>query len=787
MGQVCSRRQKRKLSENIQVVSTTSTEVQSVSEVDVFIKDVGLDRLKPDVVGTLQDVLTDANLAHHRLNVYLVEVGRFGERIRQLLSESAVDLRKVRFPAVGFDFVQHAALLPSTLSTCLFKPGSRPELVGWYIQQATCTLEKEVFLAVVIRMMLGKRPKADLPPTETDNLSESLAILLVVHHLCSFMEGIGEGCVSDPLEAILSLSGDQFIGSLLNKPEHLHAVRKILTSTPSLEIFLRDVQTIYPQIPLRLLIDLSKDPSLDELIVSHTIKEVSVPVSPRRDCERLLVRFREAQTLAQRSAVSLEDRVIQDPDILTRFVLDLVYVSDVAINAKIVEEVEKLYQLLPSHLEGDSGLMDEADMLERHIELARILTEVFRFTNKISFETLRERSKEESPKHRGEILLIGVVRSGLRQWTDTSSIFTHKTAESWWNNFVGNVELIAHSFRVSNIVHVTLFRELLKFLHEEVILVEREKIFSILRELCENIDNSTLKSLARELLFNSDLKETFSIVKHIFPSLVISEELRLIDVSNAVKDLLLSAAMSPEGAKGVLGLIHSTVGDKQSRNRLRYLVAHSVESQEYRKFKNLLTLESMMLHNKQSLFTSLFLFNPNAFFETSKIKSLCRIVDVVEGSNRDHCWVLHLACVAYILVKETEGSLSIIKRLTHEYAYPDAWRLVRVYEENCGVVSKDIKLATMKLCPSSELPTFVEQKHQSQRPNPVKRADIDLIKRFPNLGDAKEVESYIDALGEENGSLTFEHAKILVSADLAWGDNQQLIESLTRIASIDCF
>ena len=802
MGQICSRR-KRKLSDH---VGTEMTEQSTIGSSDLpfpqssgsitssstpldqfknFLKQEGLDNLRDDVSADLETVFSSSDCATDRVNLYLNDVITFSDRIKEL--SPSVELKDLRFPVCGFNYVDNCAYIPSSLSNSLFKPGSRLQLIAWYICQSTMVFEKREFLSVVIRMLLGKRPKAVLGDLEdVENLSESVTVLLLVYYMLDLMAPIDESTDADPLASLLAVSGEQFIGLILtNNTELLWSIRKI--SNNCSEIFLKDVQAAIPETPIKVLQDLARNPSLDDLILAHVVRSVRSPMlHSKRDKARQLHAFTEAARIARESALSLpvSERIVSDSEKLTRFVLDIIYSSNIEIDCEILETVEALYQLLPSHLEGDSGLMDEADGLERHIETARMICITFSYEKRVSFADLRAMSAN------CEYILIACIRSGLRQWTNRENIFTHKAAENWWNGLVGNIEVLAGSLHIHPLgwSFELLLRELVRFWsanHEEL-LVEPELVLSVIREVCLLVDKQRLRFIAREILFCSDLKNPEVFIKSVFPQVVVRHELFLVSVREAVNALLWSTATGPESSKSLMGMIQSTMGDKDVRRRKADLVARSALSGDFKRLQNLVIIDRIIATDKCDIFQAIFFFNPNAFLETTKVKNLCRILDIPEANNREYCRVLHLACISYLLVREKEGALSLMTRLAEEYKYSEAWRLTRVFTEVFGSCPSNALVAAMKVCPADELVLFAQRdspkgidSHTSEK--------IHFLERFPNLSDSKAVSDFIHSIGEDTSGMSFEHAELLANMHPADPEFKEFIDSLAMMTTIGCF
>jgi hypothetical protein len=354
---------------------------------------------------------------------------------------------------------------------------------------------------------------------------------------------------------------------------------------------------------------------------------------------------------------------------------------------------------------------------------------------------------------------------------------------------VGNIEILAASLHINPLgwCYEVLLRELVRFWSSNYdhLLVEDELVLSVIRDVCLLVDKQRLHLIAREVLFCSDLKNPEVFLKSVFPNVVIKHELYLVNVRETVNALLWSTGTGPESSKSLMGIIQSTMGDKDVRRRKADLVARSAQSGDFKKLQNLVLLDRMIANDKSDIFKAVFFFNPNAFLETRKVKNLCKVLEIDEGNNEEYCRILHLTCVSYLLVKEKDGALSIMTRLAEEYKYSESWRLTRVFSEVFGSCPSNILVAAMKLCPPDQLAAFVEREAMTFTKSEISKSDY--LQRFPNLSDNKAVTDFIHFVGEDTCGLSFEQAELIANVKPSDPDFKEFIDSLGIMSTIGCF
>ena len=721
----------------------------------------------------LQQIFSDEKKSE-KINLWLTNIDLFGhdicmalnERVGGDMNERRVRLCEIRLPAAGYDFVENSSYIPSSLSTSVFKSivGSRSELVEWYIQQAIRLVDAKSFLAVVIRLMLGKRPKSELPDDlDFDNLSDTVSLLLLVHALASF----GELSLSETL----TLSGEDFIGSCLNEDAKFFlAFRTLLTN----------IREIPPPTSLgRLLTDLVRNPTLDGLIGKYFSNSFSVLSVSRRDKDRRRKLFIQGSQLAKRT-----DAVIQSHQQLCEFVLALVYASNVEIDSETLSITESLFQVVPSGLEGnDSGLMDDIESLERHIETAKLLLGTFKYIRRgLTFTEIKSwQSGISQERHKN--LVSSVLKIGLTQWTNSANIFTRKYVEDWWSNLIGNLELVGQAVGISDEkeVYQILLRDLLWFVNradgDSQLFVEPHVVHRAIQEVCGLLDVEFVRSFIRESLL------LCSSLVNVFPIQYTTEVLRLIQIRSLIKQLQVSTASTAGDPKGLVEIIQASMSDKERRRRSE-LQARMFTCDQ--RILNLVILDILVRTNKATtILDTIFAFNPNALLETMKIKDLCRLIHIPDT----HVHVLHLACAAYILVREREGALSIIERLVSQYRYPESWRLVLMFRQCFGEVPSHLIVPALSVCPPQHIDSLlsVASNFSIAEGNPEINS-IPYLTQFPDLGNQADVDAYLDKLGENNGALAFEHAEILAGlSTLDEKSSASVLSSLGKLSYIGCF
>ena len=772
MGQICSRRKvyhSKKTDEAVSDAVDNQPPSEPISESEqfvMFLKKSGI-QIAPSEKLVLDQIFLRESV-EEKINIYLSNIESFGDMIKTLISPSC-EIQKVRLPIAGFDFVNDAPFIPSPLSSSVFKPivHSRTELVHWYLHQTLRITEKKTFLAVVVRLMLGKRPKADLDDLETDGLSDPVALLFLLYNLLEFSD---ESTSEDPMRMLLTTSGSDFLDQNMSS---LPKLRSILGSEITSVLSLLPGEQEFPQ---RLLRDLLADPTLNDLLSSNTMRTLRVPANSRRDKHR-------AKSVFLTACKMVTDSVISDRKKLASFALALVYESSVIIAPEILAAAESVYAKLPTELEGDSGLMDESDLLERHIEIGKLLVTEFKFYDRISFSDMK--TVTEWNTERRELTLLAIIRQGLKQWTDVKSVFTHKAAEDWWVTLTGNVEILGSFLSIEiPIVHRTLVQELILVTQRDL-MIDRALVFRSIKESIGFIDKDYSTSVVRNIVFCSDIEDPIAFVQSLFPQSLTEQVHKLSQIRALVSAPLLSTATGAETNRGLVGMIQQSLNDSQKKKRAD-LVARMLFCDQ--RILNLLNIESLITSNRVTvIFETIFAFNPNAFLETTKIKELCKLLSV---SGKENAFVLHLACAAYTMVREREGAMSLVERLLSQYQHEETWRLAAFFKEWFGECPPHVIAESMKICPADKLDEFARLLAGPMdivgKGNGVAEA-MDYLTKFPDLGKQAQVDEYLRLIGDDNGMISFEDAEALAAMDSLVRGPQGRFSSLATLASIGCF
>jgi hypothetical protein len=767
MGQLCSKR-KRKLSDH--AAATFDLPAMEILEA-------------PDYAGKYLQILSSHKLDFPRervfeflktaakeeiVNLFLCHVDVFESELKELLLES--DLKKIHFP-IFFDYFSEIQLFPHFL----FRQSlSRPQLLGWYLQQ-TCFVSEGMtavglanargLLAIAARLLLGKKPKlpAELStdlylPHLLSSYSESVTLLLFLNICMCVAKDTG-----NEFSRVLDSSGDNFVSLALECGVHYISDFGLMRMKfdDNMSHLIESIALEYPLLPLSLLREVSQQ-SIPDLVYLHFSSRLKVPALKRCDVQRREQVWLQALKLSELFPVREERE---------EFVL------------MVCEECD---------LSGDNVLNE----LKKHeILLGDKIQALYTIYTFFNFKCVSLRlltSCAASPDRRESVFRLILV-SGLKR----------SKPDTWWAELEQNIHAVASHLSVPFLsACTTVLAELLRIVVASTSVDPSmgAVLLKFLNKVQES-DESLAKSIVRNTLFCSDCFSTDvgPLVKLLLeigiPEKLLSQERRILDISQQVFSLLTSVSLSPQSkgsSKNLISIIQASLSDKDRRRRAELLAA-SLHSADFVALSNFLYIEELAMKNKGQIFTHIFNFNLFAYLETEKVHRLCQLLGIPQSANPLWTRILHFACVAYISVKEQDASVSILHRLCLEYKYTESWRLVLAHKNQFGMCAPEVMTAAFALCPDEQLRTMLAVV-QGPPPPPATRTAVkpqwNVLREFPNLSDSEAVEMFVSCLGE-NGepSLSFECSEILANMTHIRGEDTSLdfAVHLHKLSSIGCF
>ena len=776
MGQLCTKR-KRKFSddlslpeENVSLVVSSPTGGEEIGLAKKYME--FLEKNKVTRKENFFDFFSESpetvlNLLFHQVDVFESEIDK--------LIFPSNRLKDIEFP-IYFDFIDRFKYFPHPNNTGF--SGSRAELIGWYLKQSVLACERGAMsklsilhasgvLEIAVRVLLGKKPKTSGPEYRASlkrdlfpSYSESVIVLILCHLLLdiSVLSKIS-------FSSILNLTGYSFVDLLLVLPCDETVLPSLIMALPvkseKVESLIDQIALIFPpnSVPLKLLKELSCQ-SVADLIYLNFSERLE------RKYEKKIESIWLHGLRMSEFFTNLEER--------NEFVLmmcekcPLAHATTTVLNA----------------------LIDKTPSVAKQMKILNIIVNFFQHRSFSIRSVFKPLSRDTS-----ECLFHSVVVSAIRQSSPD---------QADWTQFIHNIIEVGKFLNLSqSFIAEKVFVQLLHSV------LNKSSPIPVFPQLIALMDPDVPNAIIRNILFCSDLlkandmkqlQRVFKIFTDIgIPEKYYTNEKKLLEISQVIFSLLISVPQnnhSTSSSSNIMNLLMqsslATDTGKDKKRRKSELMASSTFSSDFISLQNLIYLQHLATHNKEQIFHHIFNFNLLAFLETDQIYRLCELLDVPHSSNHP-VWIkiLHLAAIAYISVNEQEGSESILHRLALEFKYPDTWRIALAHKDKFGHCSPQILTASLSLCPREQILNMLNVTRASDACKPRKRilasaeAVIDVVKDFPNLSDTQAVESFLSKIGNDDQSIAFEHAELLVNSSTQNVDPFAI--SALKIASIGCF
>ena len=666
------------------------------------------------------------------------------ETLESFISENSFDLFEVKFP-VEFDFFQHSKYIfgspiwGTQVDRMKVSELSLNTISSWMTLCGNSRLEEQMvvnqalaLLAMITRNFLGKKPSRSFPTLLDDSvLSPHVSILVATYRFLNLWS-----LLSVKLVDFFSSSINEIVTLLLDEVD-VDKLGVVLNSVRMVQG--PDKNTNYRQgIFYTFLVNWAeKQAQLDDIISAHLLKK-----SPSKIVSVLHL-----------SKPSVSDRIIQNDKKFVQLVLDYIYSpSTLGSNMQVFEE---LYQMLP--VRGEVGntewdaLMDRADEFEVHFGIARILVSFFKMKN-LNFCDLKKLI------FRRELFVFHILAAVGKLARSTEMIF-----DLWWSDLLENFDrCVGNGF--DEVVVDYLVSLVFEIEFDTHLLVDPITIERVIESVCvrSNID---LSRIVNDRFLSSEFEDPIRwtrIFSRPLYARCCQPLVERLELKIAVEQLALSGRVSvstsSQAGGGFINALSSKINQQLgtggwSRNRL-------VEMRAQLQF---FPVNFLSVLEPICVFRKIFEFNPLAFLDTQKVQTVCRFLQVEEGSDA-YAFVLHCACVAYLMVGEVDGGLSIVDRLLFEYGYAEAWRLVRQLVRLGTVnVPSNILLKAVEVCPIEEIEDLLPKDvgERLVKRTGLERREFDPIGAFPNLGDDKAVDEYIACIGGDAIGISYQSARIL--------------------------